>query len=211
VSALLAGLALASVAALLLTEAQYPRLEWLFKPLAALCFVALALHLDALQSVYGRWLLAGLLLCLLGDVLLIAKSDAAFLAGLASFLLGHLLYGVAFLTLPLNPTALLAGVVLAAALLGTTLRWLWPEVPAPMRAPVAAYMLAIGAMLVLATGSIGVPGAGFIVAGAWGFAISDIFVARQQFVKTEPINRRLGLPLYFAAQLTLAYSLAVNS
>jgi uncharacterized membrane protein YhhN len=211
VSALLAGLALASVTALLLTEAQYPRLEWLFKPLAALCFVALALHLDALQSEYGRWLLAGLLLCLLGDVLLIANSDAAFLAGLGSFLLGHLLYGVAFLTLPLNPTALLAGVALAVALLGTTLRWLWPRVPAPMRAPVAAYMLAIGAMLVLATGSIGVPAAGFIVAGAWGFAISDIFVARQQFVKTEAVNRRLGLPLYFAAQLALAYSLAVVS
>ncbi|MEE4661718.1 MAG: lysoplasmalogenase family protein, partial [Halieaceae bacterium] len=110
---LLATAALVAVAALLLTEARYPQLEWLFKPLAALCFVALALNLDALDTVYGRWLLAGLLLCLLGDVLLIAKSDAAFLAGLASFLLGHLLYGVAFLTLPLNPTALLAGGVLA--------------------------------------------------------------------------------------------------
>ena len=43
-----------------------------------------------------------------------------------------------------------------------------------------------------------------ILVGAAAFAISDIFVARQRFVMEAPINRQVGLPLYFAAQLLLA-------
>jgi len=45
-----------------------------------------------------------------------------------------------------------------------------------------------------------------IVAGVLLFALSDVFVARDRFVKAEAINAKLGLPIYFAAQLLLASS-----
>jgi hypothetical protein len=38
------------------------------------------------------------------------------------------------------------------------------------------------------------------------FYVSDIFVARDRFVAPSPWNQRLGLPLYYTAQLALAFS-----
>ena len=71
---------------------------WLFKPLASTGFVAIALSAGALDSIYGRWVLAALALSWLGDVLLIPRSKSIFLAGIGSFLLGH----VAFVVVPLR-------------------------------------------------------------------------------------------------------------
>lgn len=41
--------------------------------------------------------------------------------------------------------------------------------------------------------------------GAEMFYFSDICVARERFVVSSPINKFFGLPLYYAAQLLLAY------
>ena len=71
---------------------------------------------------------------------------------------------------------------------------------------VPMYLLAIGAMLLFAWsgGEINY----WIVSGATLFAISDLFVARNRFVKAESINRIIGLPIYYIAQLMLAYSIS---
>jgi uncharacterized membrane protein YhhN len=199
-------LATMAVVAMLWSEARAPRLEWLFKPLASLCFIVLALQAGALGSGYGRWLLAGLVLCLGGDVLLIPKSNKTFLAGLTSFLLGHALYVVAFLQLPQNHTALLLGLVPVAALAVLSIRWLQPHLPAGMRVPVLAYIAVICGMLLMAGGTWGTPAGLWIVAGAWGFAASDLAVARNQFVSPGLNNRLWGIPLYFGSQLLLAWS-----
>jgi hypothetical protein len=42
--------------------------------------------------------------------------------------------------------------------------------------------------------------------GALGFYVSDIFVARQRFLKTDFVNRLIGLPLYYGGQFLLAFS-----
>jgi ferritin-like protein len=124
-----------AVAATLACEARAPRLEWVFKPLASACFIALALQSGAPDSAYGQVLLVGLLLCLGGDVLLIPTGNASFRAGLGSFLLGHVAYVFAFLQLPRNDLAMLVGAVPAAALAYLSLRWLRPHVPPAMRLP----------------------------------------------------------------------------
>ena len=183
--------------------------RWLFKPLAAACFIALALQSGALHSDYGRWLLAGLVLCWFGDVLLIPASDRFFLAGLGSFLSGHLLYAVSFLHLATNHWALLISVLPAGLLLTLSLRWLWPHVGSDMRLPVTAYMLVISAMLLTAGASWGTVAAPWIIVGAWGFAVSDLAVARNQFVAPGYGNRLWGLPLYFGSQMLLAYTPAL--
>ncbi len=204
-------IAAVSVAATLACERRLPALEWVFKPLASACFIGVALHGGALDSDFGRWLLAGLVLCMAGDVFLIARQDKAFLAGLASFLLGHLLYVVAFLQLPLNLTAMLASLVPAMALAVFSLRWLWPHLPDKMQVAVLAYIGVICSMLLMA-GSTWGSGPGLpVLVGAWGFAISDLAVARNQFVHPGFSNRVWGLPLYFGSQLLLAYSVSSSA
>ncbi len=205
IAAILATAVLA-VAATLACERRFPRVEWFFKPLASACFIALALSCGALDSDFGRWLLAGLALCMAGDVFLIAHHDKTFLAGLASFLLGHLLYVVAFMQLPLSLPAMLVSLVPALLLAVLSLRWLWPHLPAHMQSPVLAYIGVICSMLLMAGSTWGSGPGPWVLVGAWGFAISDLAVARNQFVSPGFANRLWGLPLYFGSQLLLAFS-----
>lgn len=195
-----------AVVGMLASEARMPRAEWLFKPLASACFIALALHMGAPDSAFGRWLLAGLVLCMAGDVLLIPASERSFLAGLASFLLGHLLYVVAFLQLPLDLTAMLLGLLPVVLLAVFSLRWLWPHLPRQMQLPVVAYIGVICTMLLMAGSTWGSGPGPLVLLGAWGFAISDLSVARNQFVAPGLGNRLWGIPLYFGSQLLLAAS-----
>jgi uncharacterized membrane protein YhhN len=209
-TSIIIAVSVVSIAALLVVEVSgRHHWRWLFKPLAASCFVALALAAGALHSDYGRWLLAGLVLCWLGDVLLIPNRDKTFLAGLSSFLLGHLLFAVGFLQLAINHWAVLITVVPVAALIVLSLRWLWPRLGGDMRLPVAAYMVVIGGMLLSASATWGSAASVPIIIGAWGFAISDLGVARDQFVAPGYINRLWGLPLYFGSQMLLAWSPAL--
>jgi uncharacterized membrane protein YhhN len=189
---------------MLVSERRAPRLEWVFKPLASACFVALALQAGALESQYGQLLLAGLVLCLLGDLLLIPVSNVSFTAGLGSFLLGHLCYALAFLQLADHPTFQPLSLIPVGMLGALSLRWLWPQLPTRMKLPVVAYVLVICAMLVAAASALTSKPGIWILVGAWGFAISDLSVARNQFVSPGFINRLWGIPLYFASQLMLA-------
>ncbi|MFT7286796.1 MAG: putative membrane protein YhhN [Halieaceae bacterium] len=202
-------LAALAVVAMLLSEQRAPPLEWLFKPLASICFVAFALQAGALGSSYGLLLLGGLILCLFGDVLLIPSSDKTFIAGLSSFLLGHLLYALAFLQLPFNKSAMLISLLPIVALGSISLGWLWPHLPPKMKVPVFAYLVVICGMLLAASMCWGATPGAWILLGAWGFAISDLSVARNQFVRPHFSNRLWGIPLYFASQLMLAWSVSL--
>jgi hypothetical protein len=63
-------------------------------------------------------------------------------------------------------------------------------------------------MLVAAAGTWGTAAAPWVLIGAWGFAISDLSVARHQFIHRSMGNRLWGMPLYFASQLLLAWSVS---
>ena len=184
------------------------RARLLFKPLAALAFLWLAITAGALTSTYGQWLLAGLLLCAMGYLCLMFDNERSFLAGLFAFLCGHLLYGVAFLQLPANLLGLAVMAIPALLLMVLALRWLWPTLPTNMRGPVLIYIVVITAMLLAASLTWSHPAATLIIAGAVGFAISDLAVARNQFVAPGPINGLWGSPLYFFSQMLLAASAA---
>jgi uncharacterized membrane protein YhhN len=185
---------------------------WIAKPLAAAGFLAAALAQGALDTGYGRWIFAGLVLSALGDVLLIPRgARAAFLAGLVSFLLGHVAYTGAFALrgLALGATALAAPPVAVASLLA--LRYLWPHVQrnAPkLQWPVLVYVAVISTMVVCAAGTFGRAPSLALLAGAVAFYASDLAVARQRFVAETFSNKLWGLPLYFGAQLLLAASVA---
>ena len=201
-----------SVLALLVAEHRNSRAGvWIAKPIASTAFIAAAVAAGATSSSFGRLILVGLVLSWLGDVLLIPRErPKVFLAGVASFLLGHVAFAIAFLARGVAPVWIVAsGVLVVAALVGVV-RWLAPHLPDDMRAAAHAYMIVISVMVVTASGTFGAAGNAAILIGAVAFYFSDISVARDRFVDHAFINRLWGLPLYYFAQLALAYSTAAG-
>jgi len=178
---------------------------WLTKPLASLAFIWAGVAAGALDSTYGQLVLAGLVLCLLGDVLLIPlERPAVFRAGVFAFLLGHVAYSAAFVTQPLDGFGLAGGAILLVVVVGGVLSWLAASLPADMVWPVRIYMVVIGVMSAIACGVSAAGGPWAVAVGALAFTASDVSVARDRFVRKEFLNRAWGLPLYYGAQLLLA-------
>jgi len=165
-----------------------------------------AIGFGALESRYGSIVLTGLILGAVGDVCLLGSGKGAFIAGLVSFLLGHVAYVIAFSSLPMSgPQAFIAAVAMAAIMVFIA-RWVFPHAP-DMRIPIGVYMLVIAAMCVVAIGA-GAAGAPWMIpVGAVMFTTSDIAVVRDRFVSPGFVNRLWGLPLYYAAQLIIAWSI----
>jgi len=187
-----------------------PGLRAAGKPFASLGFIVAAIGFGALESRYGNIVLAGLILGAIGDVCLLGSAKLYFIAGLVSFLLGHVAYVIAFAGLPISPTAALVAAAVMAAVMVVIARWVFPHAP-DMRVPIGVYMLVIAVMCVVAIGA-GAAGAPWMIpVGALMFTASDIAVVRDRFVTTGFVNRLWGLPLYYAAQLIIAWSImAVN-
>ena len=204
----LAALVVALGVASALAHAGRSRVAAVLKMAAATGYLGVALLGGATGTMYGRVLLVGLVLCWMGDLLLIPKGNTtAFLGGLGSFLLGHVAYAVAFVAAGVSAVWVGAAVPPVALTGGAVLTWLWRQpLPRPMRLPVVAYVAAISVMVALAWGAAGVSAPWIVPVGAMVFMASDIFVARERFVVASPWNTRVGLPLYFLAQALLALS-----
>ena len=154
-------------------------------------------------------LCAGLVLCLVGDVCL-ALPDRFFKAGLVAFLLGHVSYSVSFAAIMPIGQWLSLGTLLFFGISAGVFLWLRPHLGA-MVGPVLVYVLVITVMVSAAWAVywktlLPIYGRGIIFSGAIFFYLSDIFVARNQFMKKEFVNRLIGLPLYYAGQFLLAFS-----
>lgn len=189
-----------AVVALLVGEARGPKwLPWIAKPCASLGFLAAAWSLGPHDRA-GWTIVAGLVLCLVGDVCLLSRAKGWFLAGLGAFFAGHVAYAAAFVQRGVSwPTVVLTALVLAVPAI-VVWRWLREHVEPAMKGAVAAYIVAITLMVACAIGS----GERLAIVGAVAFYLSDLSVARDVFVRRELVNRLWGLPLYYAAQLCLA-------
>ena len=199
------------LAGLLLGEwKDRPALRAVSKPFASLGFIVAAIGFGALESHCGKVVLTGLILGAIGDVCLLGKAKGAFIAGLVSFLLGHVAYVVAFGSLPISTAYAAITAAVMAAIMVAIARWVFPHAP-DMRVPIGIYMLVIAVMCVVAIG-VGAAGAPWMIpVGAVMFTASDIAVVRDRFVSPGFVNRLWGLPLYYAAQLIIAWSImAVN-
>jgi len=186
---------------------------YIFKPTATLLVILVAMFsfLNATSHCsFSLMILAGLLLSLIGDVaLLFQQRGKAFLIGLASFLLAHVVYSLAFLmyetftfldliSLTLLTSAGIAFYQLIKAGLGA------------MKIPVVAYIIIISIMVNRAFAALGSPAFGrtqalFIAFGALLFYISDMILAAHRFWK--PLKRyRINLAFYYAGQVLIALS-----
>jgi uncharacterized membrane protein YhhN len=162
---------------------------------------------------YYHFLLAGLILCLVGDVFLALPQKKMFLYGLFSFLSGHIIYSIAFLFLGKAVQDIWIVLLIIMLVSGAVYFWLIPHLGS-MKIPVLLYVVVISIMLVAAWSVIGnlnllASGRTMIVAGAFSFYLSDMFVARDRFYKREFLNRLIGLPLYYAGQFFFAFSVGL--
>ncbi|MFO7599611.1 MAG: lysoplasmalogenase [Candidatus Desulfacyla sp.] len=180
------------------------------KTVLSALFVVTVLVRPHPMPAYYHFLLIGLLFCLAGDVFLALPQDRMFRLGLVSFLVGHIFYSVAFFTTAPVSAWTWWGSLVALIVSGWIYLWLRPSLGA-MNTPVLAYIVVItvmvsGAVSILGDARLALAGRIMIFAGGWCFYASDIFVARDRFVKKEPLNRLIGLPLYYGGQFLLAFS-----
>ncbi|HOD36515.1 MAG TPA: lysoplasmalogenase [Syntrophales bacterium] len=186
----------------------------LTKPVLSALFVMTALVGPHTSSTYFFFVLSGLLFCVAGDVFLIFHASRKhFLAGLISFLAGHVLYSVAFFSMASPGTIALVAATTGLAVGVFVFTWLKPHLGG-MLGPVVVYMIAVTVMVVGAASlmendRMRFAGRALAFCGAVLFYISDIFVARHRFVKKEYANRLAGLPLYYAGQFMIAWSTAL--
>ena len=181
-------------------------------PLSLLFILTALLQTYPLLGYYCLMLL-GFLFCLGGDVFLALPQRRMFLFGLVSFLLGHVFYTIGFFMLASVNSATWIGGLLGVILGGWVFHWLKPHL-GKMTIPVSVYILVITAMVVGAWSVVGDSGLAAegrvgVFVGAILFYVSDIFVARNRFIKTEMKNRYIGLPMYYAGQFTLAFSIGL--
>lgn len=164
---------------------------------------------------YYYFILLGLIFCLGGDVFLALQHEKAFLLGLISFLLGHVFYVIGFFQIASFSGWAWIGAAGCLVLGAVIYRWLCPHLN-EMKIPVLLYIIVISAMVVGAFAVIGsaqlaFPGRLLVFFGALFFYFSDIFVARDRFLKNQFFNRLIGLPLYYLGQFLLAFSIGVIS
>lgn len=183
------------------------------KSTLSLLFVITALLQPHSISAYYRYLLIGLIFCLVGDVCLGLPQKKAFMGGLVAFLIGHVLYIFSFSSLIPISHWFSSGLFIIVGISALIFFWLRPHLKS-MLIPVLIYILvitimAIGALAVFWKSSFQVSGRALILTGALCFYLSDLFVARQRFIKEEYQNRLFGLPLYYTGQFMLAFSISL--
>lgn len=182
----------------------------LSKMAASTAFVAIAVVNGAGNTSYGRSILAALVLSWIGDALLLSLRSSLLLGGIAAFLLAHVAFGAAFVSLPLDAMWLMIALAILLAVSALLLRWLWPHLESFYKFAVPAYLAAIMMMTSLAVAASAAHGSVLLAVGAVIFAASDVSVARDRFVERSIVNTAWGLPLYFAAQIILAISVLMH-
>ena len=201
-------------AAILAIRAYYLDAErrwqaYVFKPLATLLVLALALSQPASVPAYRWALIGGLVFSTAGDVFLMLPRDR-FIAGLVSFLIAHLFYIFAFsIGVPFGTAPLLWLPFFAAG--GVVVAVVWRGLAPALRGAVIAYVVVIAVMAGQAAGrwhALGSDAALMAALGAALFVVSDSVLAINRFRAQFHAERALTLGTYWMAQLLIALSIS---
>ena len=209
-------LALATIVCAVLTmfgnETGIRWLAFVFKPLATVLVIAFAAQRAGDSPARRRWVLAGLVLSLAGDVALLWPQQG-FVPGLVAFLLAHLCYLAAFtrgVRFAVQPLAFVAYALVA----GGVLSLLWPGVPGALRVPVVAYVVALATMAAQAAcwwwqarGGAAEAHARLAAVGGALFVVSDALLATNKFQGPLAYASVWVLATYWLAQWLIASSL----
>jgi uncharacterized membrane protein YhhN len=179
-------------------DARWPR--WITKPGVMVALIAVVVvGADQLSGATLAWLVVAFALCLAGDVFLLLP-ERFFLAGLASFLLGHVAYIVVFLLVGTTSWWAFAAVAGAAALRATAGGHILDATSDSMRRPVLAYLLVISLMAIAAWAT----GEPWLMLGATLFVASDTVLGWNRFVDPRRWMDVVVIVTYHLAQISFA-------
>lgn len=203
----LAGAALSALAAIACDWRRRLKPFYLFKPLTTALVITAAFASTTTASFYGMAVAVGLVFCMLGDIALMGSGDRAFMAGLGSFLIGHLMFVAAFLS-GLRKIAPGAHALVGAVFGLAGLVILMPRA-GKLRLPVLAYIMVLLAMWLAAdarfTQFVDGPSR-LALLGASVFIASDSLLAWDRFVGRLPLAQPLILGTYYPAIMLIAMS-----
>lgn len=175
------------------------------KPLTTVLVIGLALVSGAPTGQVSIAVIA-LALCLAGDVFLMAIIDK-FVLGLASFLLGHLVFIALFVRYGLESKEMAGVALILAALLVATIGRVIVQgaeyADRALKRPVLAYLVVITATAVFGW-STAMP---WVIAGTTLFVISDSILGWHQFVGQKRWTSPAIMITYHGAIISLALSL----
>lgn len=185
-----------------------PSLKYIFKPLTTILIIVLALSQQVdVEETYKYLIVVALLFSLAGDVFLMLPSDK-FVQGLASFLIAHVFYILAF-TSGFGPyfewSYLIPAIIYAVLFL-----WIILPKTGKMKLPVFVYSMVLLVFLWQATGRffyLAGDTALYTLMGSVLFVVSDSVLAFDRFVKTYKFSQATILSTYWAAQVFLALSI----
>ena len=180
-------------------------LETISKPVTTLLVIWVAIAADGPKT--ATVLAAvGLVFCLIGDIALLEVVDK-FIVGLASFLIGHLVFVAMFVNMHLHRPmwGVVAAVLLVVhgALIGRKILSGAATNKPELKAPVMAYLLIISSMAVVAA----MTGSWWAIAGAVAFVISDTLLGWREFVAHKRWLPIAVMVTYHAALVGLALGL----
>ena len=189
-------------------------LHWLCKPLATALILLLAWSAQPVLSTrYRRWISAGIVCSLFGDVLLMLPQDL-FVPGLVAFLFGHLCFLAALLgdsRFAARPLWLLVSWGYGAV----NLWLLWDSIGAALRLPVIVYVVVLSSMggqalaragMFARRGDVQAGSARRAAIGAVLFMLSDSLLAWNRFHAAIPLSSLWVLSTYYLALWWIARS-----
>ena len=180
---------------------------YFFKPLTMLIILLMAMVVSQAEYSHYFWfIMGGLIFCLAGDVLLMLPSDR-FIAGLISFLAGHIFYILAFTSG--NGFTFSLVIMFPFVLLGTLIYGILVGKLNKMKLPVLIYTAVIVIMAWQSWERWNVMGSAATLSAAIGsalFFISDGLLAITRFIKEYPYAHVFILSTYYAAQCLIALS-----
>ena len=182
-------------------------LETWLKPATLVLLIGTVVAAGALGHSAGVWLVAALVLGLVGDVALLDDTvEWRFIAGLAAFLVGHLAYVVCFLGIGtdggwwLYVGAALLGVALGVGRVSAILAGARRDGGVRLVVPVVVYMLVITAMTISGWET----ESWWIAIGSSVFVASDTILANNKFVKPLSWARPAIMVTYHVGQALIA-------
>lgn len=187
-----------------------PLLVYSFKPLATALILGIAIanwHRRKDCYSYSLWISIGLLFSLVGDVFLLWPS-LYFIHGLAAFLLTHLAFLIAFTRDARFPARVWIW-ILYLAIAATLYAFLYPNLPVPLKLPVALYSAVLSSMAAQAMGRflvVKTKPAQSAAIGAVFFMLSDFLLAFDRFHSLILLAPVLILIPYYLGQWLIVSS-----
>ena len=199
------------ISAVLHIRADYKKQRYqtyIYKPLTVCLIILIGIIQPAeVSSVYRYLIISGLAFALLGDIFLMLPKDR-FLYGLASFLVTHILYILAFISdsgFPVSYLYLIPGLIVGVIIL----KLLLPHT-GTKTIPVIIYSIILVLLLWQASGRVDESFSHSSIVALVGtilFILSDAALAFNRIVRNYASAQLLILSTYYSAQLFIVYSI----